>query len=934
MNKSLVLLIALFFTCTNLFAQNPARVTIRGVVQDTSAMTLTGATVMLLQPKDSSLVNFARANDKGSFEFRNVKNASYLLKISYVGFLPYQQKLKEFPNDVNDLGPIKIKPIAKELLEVVVKTAKAPLSIKGDTVEYNAASFKVPPGSSVEDLLRRLPGIEVDASGNIKAQGKDVKRVLVDGKTFFGDDPKAATKNLGAETISKVQVYNGKSDQALLTGADDGKKEKTINLELKDEFKKGAFGKITAAIGTSDRGVLRGNYNRFNKKEQFSVLGYANNINETGVNWSDYGEFKGNNSFNSNDNGDFGFGNGNRFYYMEGDYLNNFDGKGFTNNFGTGVNYNYTHQKTKFSSSYFYNQTKLNLDQYQSTKTFLQNSNFTTLDTNNTVSFRNSHSVAARLEQMLDSSNTIIAKTNLRFSGSNSSVNQVQQYLNNSEDVQNRINMNNGSNLNAYNFNFTAIYRHKFKKKGRTFAASSTLSTSSTDGTDNIRSLTRFFNATNVNDQIRAISQLNQNANTTTMIKAGVNYLEPLSKKVYWESFYNFNNSGQNVGRDAFNGNLESQRYDSLSTYYQNQITYNRVGSGLRFSNDGINLSFGLAVLQYDLDGKVYPQKGKPLTANISKQYQALTPNFSANIEFKNNAYMGFNYTLNVEAPSITDLQPVVQNNNPFYITSGNQDLLPAKNHELSFDISKFDPATFASIGIWSSYRYYLSQIVYSQTVDANLVTRTRPENMSGGKNFNVGMYSSFPIIKTKWTMNLSGNINTSNTPTIVNTVVNQTNNKNYTINAGFSITPSEKLIMNIEGNLGFNNISYTIENNQNQNIRTKGLSTSVKWNFAKKTFFETSFDYNSYRNDRFGFDQEIPILNCSVRRLFMKENRMEVRLAAFDIFNKRQSIVQTGYLNTVSNQQALTLARYFMLSLTYNLKGHSDKLKKNGGFF
>jgi hypothetical protein len=195
------------------------------------------------------------------------------------------------------------------------------------------------------------------------------------------------------------------------------------------------------------------------------VLGYANNINETGVNWSDYGEFKGNNSFNSNDNGDFGFGNGNRFYYMEGDYLNNFDGKGFTNNFGTGVNYNYTHQKTKFSSSYFYNQTKLNLDQYQSTKTFLQNSNFTTLDTNNTVSFRNSHSVAARLEQMLDSSNTIIAKTNLRFSGSNSNVNQVQQYLNNSEDVQNRINMNNGSNLNAYNFNFTAIYRHKFKKK-------------------------------------------------------------------------------------------------------------------------------------------------------------------------------------------------------------------------------------------------------------------------------------------------------------------------------------------------------------------------------------------------------------------------------------------------------------------------------------
>jgi hypothetical protein len=170
------------------------------------------------------------------------------------------------------LGVIKIKPISQELLEVVVRTAKAPLSIKGDTIEYNAASFKVPPGSTVEDLLRKLPGIEVDGSGNIKAQGNDVKKVTVDGKTFFGDDPKAATKNLGAETISKIQVFNRKSDQATITGVDDGSKEKTINLELKDNFKKGEFGKITGAVGTSDRGVLRGNYNRFNKKNSFQSL--------------------------------------------------------------------------------------------------------------------------------------------------------------------------------------------------------------------------------------------------------------------------------------------------------------------------------------------------------------------------------------------------------------------------------------------------------------------------------------------------------------------------------------------------------------------------------------------------------------------------------------------------------------------------------------
>ncbi len=935
MRKSTVLLLFVFLAFSTLvMAQNPARVTIKGIVQDTNSTVMSGATVMLLQPKDSALVNFSRANDKGIFEFRNVKNSNYLLKISFVGFLPYQQNIKPSETEVADLGAVKIKPIAQELLEVVVRTAKAPLSIKGDTIEYNAGSFKVPPGSSVEDLLRRLPGLEVDASGNIKAQGKDVKKVLVDGKTFFGDDPKAATKNLGAETISKVQVFNGKSDQALLTGVDDGKKEKTINLELKDEFKKGAFGKITGAIGTESRNAFRGNYNRFNKKEQFSILAYANNINETGVNWSDYGEFKGNNAFNQNDNGDFGFGSGGRYYFSDGGGItDNFDGRGFTKNFGSGVNYNYTHQKTKLSTSYFYNQTDLNLDQFQNTRTFLQNNSFTTTDTTKTTNFRGNHSIAGRFEQMLDSSNTLITKASLRFSNSNSTDLKNQRYITQENAVRNAVGINNSADLSAFNFSGTAIFRHKFKKKGRTFASSLAYAASSTDGTDKLNSLTRFFAAQDVNEQIRSISQMNQNANTNNVLKAGLNYLEPLSKKIYWESFYNFMNNKQDVGRDAFNGLSNNERFDSLSTFYQNNIAYNRIGSSIRYSHAGINISAGLAGLRYDLNGKVYAKKDAPLNAEINKTYDAITPNLSANIELKNNAYIGFNYNLNVDAPSINDLQPVVNNNNPFYITKGNQDLLPVKSHDVGLDIYKFDPSTFMNISFWTSYNYFLSQIVYNQTVDANFVTTTRPENIAGGTRFNSGLYTSFPIVKTKLTVNMNGSLNFTNNPTFINGIKNETNNQGYNINVGFSITPSDKLLMGLNGSLGFTKVKYSIEEGQNQNINTKGLDASIKWNFAKKTFFETNLDYNGYKNDRFGFNQDIPILNCSVRRLLMKDNKVELRLAAFDVFNKRQTISQRGYQNIVTNQTALTLARYFMLSITYNVKGHESKLKKNNGW-
>ncbi|HAD11848.1 MAG TPA: TonB-dependent receptor, partial [Saprospirales bacterium] len=250
--RQIILLVLLFGFLNDVTAQNPSRVTIKGVVMDTTGELTSFATVMLLNPKDSTLINFTRSSEKGEFEFKNVKNTSYLLKVSFVGHLPLQIFLPASATEINDVGKLEIKPITSELLEVVVKAAKATLSIRGDTIEYDASSFKVPPGSTVEDLLRRLPGIEVDADGNIRAQGRDVKRVYVDGKTFFGDDPKSATKNLGAETISKIQVYNESSEQARLTGVEDGKKEKAMNLELKDEFKKGYFGKLKAAIETED----------------------------------------------------------------------------------------------------------------------------------------------------------------------------------------------------------------------------------------------------------------------------------------------------------------------------------------------------------------------------------------------------------------------------------------------------------------------------------------------------------------------------------------------------------------------------------------------------------------------------------------------------------------------------------------------------------
>ncbi len=938
MKKLKALFVFLSFA-TLAFSQNPSKTTIQGIVQDSFGTELPFATVMLLNPKDSALINFTQSNDKGAFSFKNMKNVAYLFKISYVGYLPFQQYLAPSVSEVNDLNGVKIKPITKELLEVVIKTAKAPLSIRGDTIEYNASSFKVPPGSTVEDLLRRLPGIDVDADGNIKAQGKDIKKLYVDGKTFFGDDPKAATKNLDAKIISKVQVFTEKSEQAKLTGIDDGKKDKAMNLELKEEYKKGAFGKITGAIGTEDRWAGRGNYNRFNKKEQFSVLGFANNINQTGVNWEDYGEFKGQNSFNNNDNGDFGFSSGgNMRYYNSSDDVpwNNFDGRGFTKNGGAGANYNFDNKKTKFNSSYFYNQTQLNLDQTSRRQTFLKDSSFLSLDTLQKSDFRSNHNVAMRYEHEFDSTNTLITKGNFRFSNADANNIQRQLFSRSSTLPTNALDLDNSNILNSYRLTSAAIFRHRFKKKGRSLALSAGYNNSLSDGTENLLSVNRFFQAATVADQIR---QLNTNENATEQLKSSVLFTEPLSKKFFWESFYNFNNTRNKVLRQVNDPERNNARVDNLSVFYDNTVLYNRVGSSIRYSHQGVNLTIGLAAQQLNIDGQYSIDRTSPLlVAPIARSFQNLTPNFSANIELPKNKYVSFSYGYGVKEPELRDLQPVPNVNNPAFRTEGNPNLVPERSHNAEIGFNYWNPSNFSNMNMNVEYEKLENQIVYAQTIETidkvGIRTTSRPINISGGQRINTWTWVNYPIIKTKLTVTANANLNFSKTPAFVNDVRNETTSNGGNMGVGVNITPNQKLILGVRGSLRLTNITYSIQESQNQKIRNQSVDASIKWNFSPKFFLESNFNYAAFKNERFGFDQKVPIWNMSVRRLFLKENKIEMRLAAFDLLNKTVNITQSGSQNYVIQTTAQTLARYFMLSVTYNMKGHEDKLKKQGGMF
>jgi hypothetical protein len=930
------IILSLFILSLQAQAQKPQRTTVKGVLQDTLHAPIPFGTVMLLNPGDSSLVNFTSSNDKGEFAFANVKNTSYLLKVSHMSYLPAQKMILPAETSVPEVQTIEMKPIAQLLMEVVIKAAKAPLRIRGDTVEYDASTFKVPPGSTTEDLLRRLPGIDVDADGNISTQGKDVKRLYVDGKTFFGDDPKSITKNLGAEAIAKVQVYNEKSEQSKLTGVDDGSKEKAMNLELKEEFKKGAFGKVTAAAGTEERWAGRGNYNRFNDKTQLSFIGYANNINQTGVNWEDYGEFKGNNSFNDFDNGDFGFNRYGRGFYMfngEDSPISNYDGKGLTQNFGGGVNYNYDHKGTKFNSSYFYNQTQLDYLQQNFQKTFVDAENsFAKYDTLTNSDFRSSHSLGTRFEREFDSSNRLILKANLRLSGNTNTTQNNQMFTDYSLQPYNSLNLDNSTDLTALKVTTAGIYRHMFKRKGRSASVSAGYNTAINDGSEDYFSLNKFFAATTPTEQIK---QLVKNDKNLTELKASALYTEPLSKKFYLEFFYNFSRISNNSNRQATAPLAGGISIDSLSVYYEQITLYNRIGSVVRYSYNGFNASAGIAAQQLNLTGQYAQDKGQPWNNDqLTKSYLNYTPNLNMNYEFKNHMRLELGYTNDVSAPDFNDLQPIKNTSNPAYQVEGNPNLVPENSHRVDLGLNYWNPASFASIGTNFNFGVTRHPIVYSQlstfVPGKGMITVSTPENLDQSREVSSWIWSNIPIVKTKLALDLNGGVYLNESPIRINDTLDQSRTLGFNGGTNLNITPGSKLVLSLGVNGGYNRIRYDRNESQNQNYYNYSTRASVKWQFITKMFFESTFSYSVYRNKSFGFDNSVPLWNASVRRILGKKSKFEVRVAAFDIFNKNIDIDQYAYRNVVGTSKTNTLARYFMLSLTYNMKGFENKIQKN----
>ena len=488
----------------------------------------------------------------------------------------------------------------------------------------------------------------------------------------------------------------------------------------------------------------------------------------------------------------------------------------------------------------------------------------------------------------------------------------------------------NNSSVNQFAMANTLLYRLKFKKKGRSFGASATYQINKNDGDLILKARNEFFQATSVNDMLRILNQDQASNSLSNQYKANLLYVEPFAKKFFWETFYNFSLRYDEVDRDVANLDDSRRQIDSLSLYYKNNYLFNRLGSSVRYSFKGLNVSVGLAGQQFQLDGKFARDQMQPLQS-INRTFTTLIPNVSVNYDLKNNKYLNGSYDVGVQIPSSRDLQPVTTNNNPLAITQGNPNLLPQLNHNLSAYFSYFNPGSF--INLWANVytTYYVNQIVYNQTVDPQtLITTTTPANITGGKNLGTYFNVGFPLKKTKATLNLNSQLNFGHNLTRINTILNETNNQNYALGARLELTPKDWITFYGGANVNITNTRYSINTTQNQTIYNNTFRGDLNLKLPGDFYLNTTLNYNSYVNEKLNFNQQIPILNSSVYHILGKAKKAEIRLSAFDLLNRNVVVSQYAGQNYTSTERIQSLARYFMLSFTYNMRGVQAKMRRD----
>lgn len=890
---------------------------ISGQVADTAEHKQLSNAVVAVLSADSMLIAFTRTDASGKFRLSVARKGPKLLLVTYPKFADYSDELTSDSGSL-DLGKIAMIRKSALLQEVIVSQKIGAIRMKGDTLEFRADSFAVRQGANVEELLKKLPGLQVNKKGEITAQGEKVQKVLVDGEEFFSDDPAVVTQNLRADAIEKVQVFDKKSDQATFTGIDDGEKQKTINLQMKEDRKKGYFGKARLAGGLPNYFENEAMINLFKGKRKMAVYGTMANTGKAGLGWQD------NNKFGEGDNVEYNEEDGYFYSYAENDEFNTwggqFRGEGLPKAWTAGAHYSnkWLADKRNLNGNYQYYKQDVENEGTTTSQYILPDTLYFSNQKRKTFSLNERHQFSGYYDIKLDSLSSlkITAKGSManaqnqsRYSGN--SLNAEGQAVNS----QDRDLFSSGQKAQS---TLSAIWRKKFAKKGRTisFTLEHLYNSNQTNG--QLRSFNNFFNREGINFRTDTVDQQKDNYLQSNVLNSRIAYTEPISKKWFLELNYGFRVNNSKALRNSFNKDVNG-KYKSLDSLYSSEYAFdfNTHSGGLNFRFNGAKI---VAAFGSNLSYAGFRQTDLARDTTYRYNFVNLFP--KASIRFKMGAQRGlsFNYNGTTRQPTLQQIQPVRENTDPLNIQAGNPNLKQEFNHNFGMNFNDYKVLTGRALYFNAGMNLIDNAISGSDKVDS--VGRRVYQFVNVDGNINYYAYSGiwFKIKKLKLNVNLGVNANGGKVNNFINGFRNTNTYATLGSDFGLNYDRENKYSFNFSSRPSYTTSKSTIRPDVITKYWTIDNEVNTNFQLPKKFELNASLAYSwRQKTDVFGQNRNVWLLGGWLGKKFWKNDAGELRFSMNDILNQNIGFQRNAASNFISENTYQTIKRYWLLSFTWN---------------
>jgi hypothetical protein len=885
--------------------------TLSGTVNDTTEKKpLAMASVNILKAKDSVLVKTVRTSSNGAFTISSIPAGNYIIMVSYPQYADFTDKI------ILGVAPTTLK-IALDtkahlLKEVIVKNTVSAIRVKGDTTEYKADSFYVTPNADVQELLKKMPGIQVNAKGEITAQGEKVNKVLVDGEEFFSDDPAVVTKNLRADVVDKVQVFDKKSDQAVFTGIDDGQKSKTINLQLKEDKKNGYFGKAEAGSNFNQYGSGKLMTNAFKGKRKIAGYVTTDNTKFDNLNWDEAQNY-----------GDGGgmiteFGDGGMSMIMTSGDGEEGGSTGFPNQQSAGATFSNKFDKGSVNTSAQYNRLLVNGITGSYSKTILPTNSIV----NNTFSTQRTEKKKYKLNttDQWGTDSTGLFKLTLKAASvvsDNTNSFSGTSYIPETGAQLNGTARTTSNNTNDKTLNGSLSYRLRFAKKGRTISVNSDFNFGDKTQDGLLNAQNDYFGASNVVIKRETIAQAKELAQLTSAGSVSSVYTEPLGKNSFLIFNYKIGLAGNNSERTTYDAKAGQQhiKVDSLSNHFKFNTVNNSGSISYRYAVKKVNFNIGTGI-----GSAKYSLFDYATNANRNVSFTNFIPSATFNFTPKQQKKFILSYVGNTQNPSLLQIQPIIDNTDPLNITVGNANLKQSFTNRFSFNYTTFKIIKNKYIQLSGSFSNTNDAIATSSSIDAFGKSINQYVNIDGNYNYGTGFYYDFELYK-----GINFGMNTGINGGRYNNIVNGIKNTNDNISTRFGISFSQwgdkKISFWSSFTASNNKTVSSIRPVASTNYWSYNNNSNIQFKFKKAKFFiDLSTDITVYQKSvAFPSQRNIYLVHPSMRKVISKNDKWEAKLMVYDLFNQNQFVDRNITSNFISETTNNGIRRYALFSIIYN---------------